>query len=154
MALSCGLQFHQHPPKQLVTSRELRQQPEISSLSTPCTCSCRCRSVTCNICMRKSTPCLKHMFVDKPIQPLLLPQQEQNREVQQLVSSRLSSSRLLPQQQQNQNGDAQQHSVSSRLGSSAVAPNSSDLNMANCEVRSNSWNHKWSKISNLHFSQY
>lgn len=78
------------------------------------------------------------MFVDKPIQPLLLPQQEQNREVQQLVSSRLSSSRLqllLPQQQQEQNREAQQQSVSSRHGSFAVAPNSSDLNMANGEVR-------------------
>ena len=137
MALSCGLLFHQHPPKQLVTSRELRQQPEISSLtSTPCTCSCRCRSVTCNICTRKSTTtCLKHMFVDKPIQPLLLPHQEQNREVHQLVSSRLSSSTRLQLQQQEQNVEAQQQSVSSRLGSSALAPNSSDLNMVNGEVR-------------------
>ena len=136
MALSCGLLFHQHPAKQLVTSRELRQQPEISSLtSTPCTCSCRCRSVTCNICTRKSTTaCLKHMFVDKPIQPLLLPHQEQNREVHHLVSSRLSSSTRL-QLQQEQNVEAQHQSVSSRLGSSALAPNSSDLNMANCEVR-------------------
>ena len=75
------------------------------------------------------------MFVDKPIQPLLLPHQEQSREVHQLLSSRLSSSTRLQLQQQDQNVEAQQQSVSSRLGSSALAPNSSDLNMANGEVR-------------------
>ena len=136
VAQSVGLQFQNRPP-----SRELRQQPE--SLSTPCSCACRCRSVTCNICTRKPTSCLKHMHVDKPIQPLLLPQQEQNREVQQRARSSVNSSRLLqmlltqPQPQQEQNQEALQQSASSRLASSAAAAasNSSDFNMANSEVR-------------------
>ena len=154
MALSVGLQFQNHPPKLPGTSRDLpgtsrdlRQQPE--SLSTPCTCSCRCRSATCNICTRKPTSCLKHMLVDKPIQPL--PYQEQNRELQQLASNRQSSSRLLhllltqpqpqaqahpqAQAQQEQNQEALQQPVSSRLASSAVALNSSDFNIANGEVK-------------------
>ena len=90
------------------------------------------------------------MHVDKPIQPLLnIPQQEQNREVQlqQLASSRQSSSRLLhllltqpqpqpqPQPQQEQNQEGLLQPVSSRLTSSAVALNSSDFNMANGEVK-------------------
>ena len=143
MALSVGLQLQNHPPKLPLpgTSRDLRQQPE--SLSTPCSCSCRCRSATCNICTRKPTSCLKHMLVDKPIQPL--PYQEQNREVQQLASNRQSSSRLLhllltqpqpqPQPQQEQNQEGLLQPVSSRLTSSAVALNSSDFNMANGEVK-------------------
>ena len=146
MALSVGLQLQNHPPKLPGTSRDLpgtsrdlRQQPE--SLSTPCSCSCRCRSATCNICTRKPTSCLKHVLVDKPIQPL--PFQEQNREAQHLVSNRQSSSRLLhllltqpqPQPQQEQNQEALQQPMSSRLASSAVALNSSDFNMANGEVR-------------------
>ena len=84
------------------------------------------------------------MFVDKPIQPLLLPQQKQNREVEQLVSSHLSSSRhqlVQPQQQQEQNREAQQQPVSGRLGSSAVATNSSDFNMVHSEGRWLSFDH-------------